>query len=197
VGAEGVSWIGDGDPLTIRFADVCAARQLESGSLRLLPHDGRWMELDADQWIAGARILARVENALPPEVVIPARKRASATAVESVARAQLRRRRGVRQELRALPGILQDGELVEVLAVTGRMRWPSLAVLTDRRLVEMWGSDVRLDLPRGRAAEVSLRRGLRGSRLTVRDPSDVVLRITRLRPRRRAVELARRLAGGA
>jgi hypothetical protein len=71
VGPDGVSWLGDGDPLTVRFAHVCAARRVESG-LKLIERDGTWIELLETDWVGGASLLEAIERALPEEVFVPA-----------------------------------------------------------------------------------------------------------------------------
>jgi hypothetical protein len=152
------------------------------------------MKLEAATWVDGARVLARIEGALPPEIVIHARHDEAAAAVAAVAAAQLRRHRGVAEELRALPGLLQEGERVARLALAGGVRWPSLVVLTDRRLMWLWGSDLDWDAPLARITGLTLRRGARGSRLIIRVAGGRERRIDRLRPRRRARDIAAGLA---
>lgn len=71
LGPEGVSSVGDEDPVTIRFADMCAAFTSDPRSVELISRDGLWLDVDAADWTDGNELLERILKALPPEILVP------------------------------------------------------------------------------------------------------------------------------
>jgi len=106
------------------------------GARTLLTDDGFFLPIVADDWTHGDELLEEIDRAIPPELVVSESPGldARADAVAELASATFKRTWLISDELAILPMLLEDGELLLVLAKASRGWKLGLVALTDRRL---------------------------------------------------------------
>jgi hypothetical protein len=197
VSQEGVSHVGDdpGHASTVRFADVAAALQEPDGSLTLIGSDGAIVPLDPAYFKGAGRVVADLEERLPPEVVVPP---PDATTIDLVARRKLRPRWSLEPHLRLLREQLgQEETLVTMCEAVLGVKYGVL-VLTDRRAVWVFQDDrapmVR-ELPYGDVLEVKMA-GFPSVMVTLKSPAGETA-FSQIHPKERAREIVAEIHGRA
>ncbi|MBM2821546.1 MAG: hypothetical protein HW413_292 [Thermoleophilia bacterium] len=132
---EGVTSARTGSIVTARYESTVLCIR-EPGTRTLLTDDGFFLPIAADDWTHGDELLQEIDGAIPSKLVVSETPGldARADAVTQLARATFRRTWLISDELEALPHVLEDGELLLVLASASRGWKMGLIALTDRRL---------------------------------------------------------------
>lgn len=189
-GQDGISIVRpDGTSVTARYERtvLCVRR----GNTRtLLTDDGFYLPVDPTEWAGGSSVVAAVDAAIPADRVISDDPTADAKRdhVEEFARATFQRTWLLSDELEVLPDLLEDGEVLLLLASASRGWRHGLIVLTDRRFRFLYGKASAHSFTVEGTAEVRSS----GSKLEVM-VDDRWLSLTDVAPKGRAEELERLL----
>jgi hypothetical protein len=172
VAPDGVTLRMEPDRYVTALFDTCRlAFRYPDGSRTLLTDDGFFVAIEPGEWRNGREIVRAVDAAIPEERTVrvdPAATRTVDT-IEEVAKAWLRRRFYVSDELAELPERLEEGETpLAFLSVSKGVRAGLLAA-TDRRLLylaQAFGEEW-LEWRHGEITDVRGIRGLTGHRLRI------------------------------
>jgi hypothetical protein len=164
VGDEGVSVeSAAGERSTVRFASCEAVLHWPDGSRTLYGRDGFRVHVDPSAWRHGKEAVASIDAEADQELAIVMERELSdrIASVEAVADEKLKRRWVVSEELEALPGMLDDGERVLMLAEANRGLRAGLLVITDRRFLWTYAPkpERAVDVPRHEIGSVRVREG--------------------------------------
>jgi zinc protease len=150
VGDEGVTiQAPDGSGITALFADCALVVRDSEGSRLLVSDDGFFVPVDPTDWRKGKEAVALIDAAVDPALVVAGdpeleRRREQ---VDRVAAACVPDLRWVGDELRALPGVLEDDEELLLVARASRSWRLGMAVLTERRLFFLYVDEVKAEVP--------------------------------------------------
>jgi hypothetical protein len=189
-GEDGVALMVEGPGSTVRFDECTASLRWSDGTRGLWSADGFYVEIDPKAWRGGTELVSLIDSRVPDAVVVwmDAEPESQHNAANRVIDEQLERRWLNRRELDLLPSLLEREEELVVLA-NGSHRWRTgVVAATDRRLLFLYGDEVRLTLRCEEISEVSLRRRLFEKTLRVKSgPTTYVF--TDIRPQGREEDL--------
>ncbi len=151
-GGVSLTW-RDGSRLTAQYdSTVLCFREEEARTL--LTDDGFFVRIDAEDWTAGKKVLGEIDAAIPPELVVSEDPMLDARVEEvgQLARSTFKRTWMISDELKTLPRLLEDGEVLLALAKASRGWKLGLLALSDRRLHFVYGEGTKHSfvLERGR-----------------------------------------------
>ena len=185
----------DGSRLTARYDSTVLCFREET-SRTLLTDDGFFVHIDAEDWTAGKKVLGEIDAAIPPDLVVSETPLLDARVEEvgQLARSTFKRTWMISDELRVLPGLLEDGEVLLVLAKASRGWKLGLLALTDRRLHFVYGDGTKHSfvLERGRIPAQ-----LDGSSTLKLFVEDEWISLPDVEPKEKAAELEQLLGGWA
>ncbi len=133
-GEDGVSHVSKetGHASTVRFAELAAAVQEADGSLTLIGRDGAIVPVDPATFRDAGKVVANLEQNLPPELIVPPRE---GSGLEALARRKLRPGAPVGHLLRLLGQRLDHDEEVVTMCTAIMGFKGGLLALTDRRVI--------------------------------------------------------------
>jgi hypothetical protein len=134
-----IAW-PDGPTITARYDSTVLCTR-EGAARTLLTDDGFFLHVDPEEWTKGKRIVAEIDEAIPRELVISddTVRDVHAEAVVSLAATTFRRTWLISDELELLPHLLEESEILLLLARASRGWNLGLLALTDRRLHFLYG----------------------------------------------------------
>ena len=187
---EGVTSARMGSVVTARYeATVLCIR--EPGTRTLLTDDGFFLPIVADDWTHGDELLEEMDRAISPELMFSESPGLDGRvdAVTQLAGATFKRTWLISDELKALPHLLDDDELLLVLAKASRGWKMGLVALTNRRLHFLYGD--------GTSHSFVVERGhvpIRAERSTLKlSVDDEWIALTDVEPKGKAAELGQLL----
>jgi hypothetical protein len=182
---------------TVLYRSAALARRNDDGSRTLVSHDGFFVSVDPADWRDGNRLIAAIDASIDPAIVVaetPALDRMRRR-VEELADEYLQHRRWIKDELEALPALLEEGEEPRML-LKGWMGWSfGVVALTDRRVVHVYGHELKADVPLASIQTVVSTGGRQPNLVLDTDSGKVT--VGGLEPWRRAGELAERVRTAA
>jgi hypothetical protein len=163
LGEEGISiLLADGDKLTVRWSELAACVHWPDGTRTLWGLDGYSVYVDGTAFRKKERIVERIDERVPPELVVVMEPELTEKAqrVERAASEKLGRRWVVADELDLLADELEDGEEILTLAEGSQGLRAGLLVLTDRRLLWLYKmfAEKRIELALADVESVEARR---------------------------------------
>jgi zinc protease len=193
VGDEGVTLlVPDGELLTVRWDSLVTVLRWADGSRTMLGSDGFRVHVDPDLWRHGDDIVQAIDARSPDGLVVVMEPALTSRVerVEEAARANLKRRWVVTEELEALPGELDEDEQILSLAEANRGLRAGLIVATDQRVLWLCKAfgDRRIELSYDEIGAVEVGRKLGETRIDVETAAEK-LSFTEIAPKERAAEI--------